>query len=126
MSVTGDGRETIVGTLGRGCIRPIALDYFAQVVHWIDNCDFSLRSATIIGNQINGNVRISRTGDQGSSLGLALYEDILYWSETANVYGVNKTTGIQVELVQAGTTSDPFKSLKVVHPNNQPNGKCIR
>lgn len=123
VSVTGDGQEIIVGSLGSRCIAPIVLDYFAQVVHWIDNCDFSLRSATITGNQVNGNVRIVRSGNRASSRGLALYEDIIYWCETANVYGVNKTTGTPVELVYAGTTSNPFESLTVVHPNKQPKGE---
>nr|CAE54584.1 epidermal growth factor precursor [Suberites domuncula] len=122
VSVTGDGREVIAGGLGRGCIRPLVLDYFAQTVYWIDNCDFSIRSVNISGNQVTSNEPIKRPPNRDSSLGVALYEDIIYWSETANVYGVNKSTGAPVTRVHAGSSSNPFKSLKVVHPNNQPSG----
>lgn len=102
----------------------MTLDYYAHVVYWMDNCDFSLRSVEITPDQLNSNFHISLPSkNRVSSLGITLFEDIIYWTGQANVYGVNRTTGTNTVQIVRGSISHPFVSLKVVHPNNQPNGE---
>jgi len=124
VSVSGDDRRVVVPDLNGRCLGPLAIDYTEQTIFWIDNCDFTVRSVNISNAGFTTNEPILRPSV--SSLGLTVFSNILYWTETASVYGVNRSDTDDIQLVHSGSTSNPFRGIKMVHPDNQPDGECLK
>ncbi len=119
----GDDHMIIQNNLVLGCIGPISLEYLTHTLYWIDNCGGrTIRSITISGSQIISNRPIIRPETSGSSQGLTLYKDIVYWTETNKVYGFNVTAGGSAVLVLQGSQRNTFEGVKIVQPLSQPEG----
>ena len=122
--MSGDGHEVIIAGLVRACIGPLTLDYFGQVVYWMDNCEFTLHSVNISGNQLMFNAQVPLP--RSTSIDVALFEDILYWIESTSVYGLNRSSSANSHLIHSASIRDSFNSIAVVHPSKQPDGESRR
>ena len=89
----GSARTTLVSS-GLAWVNSLALDYKSKLIYW---CDAQLDKIERIDLQGNNRVLIlDLSAENGHPFGLALYEDVLFWTDwnTRSVHKYNMTSSL--------------------------------
>ncbi len=121
VGVDGRAREVIRSGLGASCIQALTLDFASFTIYWTNRCSFSLESVRMDGNRAYTSVTLGTL----SSIGVSLFNDFLYWTDSFNqgLYRVNRTAGTPATRVIGRRIDGIFGGVEVVHPSKQPEGE---
>lgn len=123
-AVTEGGIQLVKGGLQR-CIWPIEIDYSEQKVYWVNTCQNTLKSVSILESKPFEN-RVEINSAFVGMNSMTLFGDLLFWNENGNVKVTNKSIN-SGEVIQIYENRDTvFRvAVEVVHPSKQPGGKVV-
>ncbi len=113
----GSNRRTIIHPENLQWPNSVTVDQITERVYWVDRRAGYIASSTLDGSDMRKIV----TSNVGSSFGLAVFEDLVFWSQTnGKVFKANKMSGENVEDVK-GAFFSPYM-IQVYHPAVKPKG----
>ena len=76
--------RTVLHSTGVPCVEGLTIDYDAQILYWIDNCNNRIESS-----YTNGTNRQHILSGSFSSHQLTFYDGVLYWIQTDYIYSAS-------------------------------------
>lgn len=121
-SVVGN-TTTVVMRTNLGCGWPLTIDHLSGKVFWSDYCTYRIESLDIDGANYSIVVDSNAQHFVLFSYGIAKYGNMLYWTQPTKIYSLNLKPGSSTTMLYTGSSSQPLRTLHVVHPSQQPSGK---
>ena len=99
------------------CPSPLTIDYDARVLYWTDYCWYRIECMALDG----GGYHMIQDANIFFSGAMTLFNNTLYWIQSVpiGIFATSKTGGEEAKLIFLGTSTQPFRDIKVVHPSRQ-------
>ena len=106
------------------CGWSLTIEHHTGKIFWTDYCTYRIESLDINGSNYSIIVDINYNHFVTFSYGIAKFGNMLYWAQPTQIYSVYHKPGSPVTLVYSSTSSQHLRAVQVVHPSQQPRGKC--
>lgn len=100
---------------------PIALNYSSQNLYWSDSCINALERVSV-GGALSSTVYAGQFLSFASSI--TSFSSTLWWIQPRTLYEIAVDSGALTRVYSTGALSKLY-SVRTVHPDNQPDGKCL-
>ena len=121
-SVVGNTSAVVMRT-NLECGWPLTIDHRSGKVFWSDYCTYRIESLDIDGSNYSVVVDSNIQHIVLFSYGIAKYGNMLYWTQPTRIYSLDLKPGSPTTMLYTGSSSQPLRTLHVVHPSQQPSGK---